>query len=227
MTVCLRDHEDQGPTSLAGYPGLRSPWISPAASRPLTLGRSITLLNLDPADPRCTFAAWSRSSIEVLPPPLPGSWVSQARWRFQGVRAGMVLGRCGPHPVGEALSTAGVKVRARSMGTLYYSETPIRIEDRALAHLKAVISTKLRRAESFHLVLGAPGRSGPRSQHHLVAFVDPASFRFRRSGVTRTQPPVDPTSLHVRPALPGESCLSPSRSNQLPECSRRLRPPCT
>lgn len=37
------------------------------------------------------------------------------------------------------------------MGTLYYSETPIRIEDRALAHLKAVISTKLRRAESFTL----------------------------------------------------------------------------
>ncbi len=37
------------------------------------------------------------------------------------------------------------------MGTLYYSETPIHIEDRALAHLKVVISTKLRRAESFTL----------------------------------------------------------------------------
>lgn len=37
------------------------------------------------------------------------------------------------------------------MGTLYYAETPIHIEDRALAHLKTVISTKLRRAESFTL----------------------------------------------------------------------------
>lgn len=37
------------------------------------------------------------------------------------------------------------------MGTIYYggSETPIHIEDRALAHLKVVIATKLRRNESF------------------------------------------------------------------------------
>ncbi|MDE0546256.1 hypothetical protein [Microbacterium sp. C7(2022)] len=37
------------------------------------------------------------------------------------------------------------------MGTLYYggSATPIHIEDRALAHLKVVIATKLRRDESF------------------------------------------------------------------------------
>ncbi len=37
------------------------------------------------------------------------------------------------------------------MGTIYYggSATPIHIEDRALAHLKVVISTKLRRDESF------------------------------------------------------------------------------
>ena len=37
------------------------------------------------------------------------------------------------------------------MGTIYYggSETPINIEDRALAHLKVVIATKLRRGESF------------------------------------------------------------------------------
>ncbi|MBA8817261.1 hypothetical protein FHX48_002359 [Microbacterium halimionae] len=37
------------------------------------------------------------------------------------------------------------------MGTIYYggSEAPIQIEDRALAHLKVVISTKLRRGESF------------------------------------------------------------------------------
>ncbi|WP_243074356.1 hypothetical protein [Microbacterium sp. SS28] len=37
------------------------------------------------------------------------------------------------------------------MGTMYYggSATPIHIEDRALAHLKVVIATKLRRNESF------------------------------------------------------------------------------
>lgn len=37
------------------------------------------------------------------------------------------------------------------MGTIYYggSATPIVIEDRALAHLKVVIATKLRRGESF------------------------------------------------------------------------------
>lgn len=37
------------------------------------------------------------------------------------------------------------------MGTIYYggSGTPIHIEDRALAHLKVVIATKLRRDESF------------------------------------------------------------------------------
>lgn len=37
------------------------------------------------------------------------------------------------------------------MGTFYYggSATPIHIDDRALAHLKVVIATKLRRSESF------------------------------------------------------------------------------
>lgn len=39
------------------------------------------------------------------------------------------------------------------MGTLYYggSATPIDIDDHALAHLKVVIATKLRRGESFML----------------------------------------------------------------------------
>lgn len=39
------------------------------------------------------------------------------------------------------------------MGSLYYGESaePIHVEDRALAHLKVVISTKLRRNESFTL----------------------------------------------------------------------------
>jgi len=37
------------------------------------------------------------------------------------------------------------------VGTIYYggSATPIQIDDRALAHLKVVIATKLRRDESF------------------------------------------------------------------------------
>jgi hypothetical protein len=39
------------------------------------------------------------------------------------------------------------------MGTIYYggASTPVHIEDRALAHLKVVIATKLRRGESFTL----------------------------------------------------------------------------
>ncbi|MBT2516737.1 hypothetical protein J7E29_04770 [Streptomyces sp. ISL-90] len=39
------------------------------------------------------------------------------------------------------------------MGTLYYGDsgTPIGIEDRALAHLKIAVTTKLRRGESFTL----------------------------------------------------------------------------
>ena len=52
------------------------------------------------------------------------------------------------------------------MGTIFYggSATPIHIEDRALAHLKVVIATKLRRSESFtvswrHPDDQPPGRS--------------------------------------------------------------------
>jgi len=39
------------------------------------------------------------------------------------------------------------------VGTIFYggSATPIHIDDRALAHLKVVIATKLRRSESFTL----------------------------------------------------------------------------
>jgi len=42
---------------------------------------------------------------------------------------------------------------AEAVGTLYYGDsgTPIGIEDRALAHLKIAITTKLRRGESFTL----------------------------------------------------------------------------
>jgi hypothetical protein len=52
------------------------------------------------------------------------------------------------------------------MGTMYYggSAMPIRIADRALAHLKVVVATKLRRSESFtvswqHADDEPPGRS--------------------------------------------------------------------
>ena len=52
------------------------------------------------------------------------------------------------------------------MGSLYYGDakTPIQIDDRALAHLKVVIATTLRRNESFtlswrHPEGDAPGRS--------------------------------------------------------------------
>lgn len=45
------------------------------------------------------------------------------------------------------------RVYNHAVGTIYYggSATPIHIEDRALAHLKVVIATKLRRGESFTL----------------------------------------------------------------------------
>lgn len=52
------------------------------------------------------------------------------------------------------------------MGTLFYgsSDTPIEIEDRALAHLKVIIATKLRRGESFTLSWTHPeGQQGGRS----------------------------------------------------------------
>jgi len=52
------------------------------------------------------------------------------------------------------------------VGTIYYggAASPIHIEDRALAHLKIVIATKLRRGESFtvswpHSEDQPPGRS--------------------------------------------------------------------
>ena len=52
------------------------------------------------------------------------------------------------------------------MGSIYYGDAmaPINIEDRALAHLKVVIATRLRRGESFtvswqHAQAELPGRS--------------------------------------------------------------------
>ncbi|WP_102191581.1 hypothetical protein [Microbacterium aurantiacum] len=49
------------------------------------------------------------------------------------------------------------------MGMLYYGGTadPVQIEDRALAHLKVVIATKLRRNESFTLSWSHPSGHTP------------------------------------------------------------------
>ena len=48
------------------------------------------------------------------------------------------------------------------MGTLYYgaSRTPITIDDRALAHLKVVATSKLRRNESFLVSWDEPAENG-------------------------------------------------------------------
>jgi hypothetical protein len=49
------------------------------------------------------------------------------------------------------------------MGNLYYggAKDPIRIDDRALAHLKVVVATKLRRNESFTLTWPHPVGHSP------------------------------------------------------------------
>lgn len=48
------------------------------------------------------------------------------------------------------------------MGMLFYgsSSDPITIEDRALAHLKVAVATKLRRQESFTLTWSCPDTRG-------------------------------------------------------------------
>lgn len=61
--------------------------------------------------------------------------------------------------VPRALATVAAEhaSRFRDMGSLYYGVSePIQIEDRALAHLKVVIATKLRRNESFTLTWKHP-----------------------------------------------------------------------
>ena len=66
------------------------------------------------------------------------------------------------------------------MGTLYYGDsgTPVEIEDRALAHLKIAITTKLRRGELHALV--ASVAASPRPQLAVAAPRDPAALRLRR-----------------------------------------------
>ena len=58
--------------------------------------------------------------------------------------------------------------RVPHVGTLYYGDsgTPVEIDDRALAHLKIAITTKLRRGESFMLSWRHPGDQ-PRGRSSL------------------------------------------------------------
>lgn len=66
------------------------------------------------------------------------------------------------------------------MGTIHYgaSPDPIHIDDRALAHLKVVIATKLRRQESFTLSWKHPeGEVGGRSTIWLQPAI-PLRFTF-------------------------------------------------
>ncbi|WP_448390198.1 DUF7882 family protein [Microbacterium aurum] len=79
------------------------------------------------------------------------------------------------------------------MGTIYYggSATPIHIEDRALAHLKVVIATKLRRSESFTVSWQHPeGEPRGRSTIWLhpsipirFVFDDPEPAELSREGI--------------------------------------------
>ena len=66
------------------------------------------------------------------------------------------------------------------MGTIHYGASPdaIHIDDRALAHLKVVIATKLRRQESFTLSWKHPdGEAGGRSTIWLQPSI-PLRFTF-------------------------------------------------
>lgn len=67
------------------------------------------------------------------------------------------------------------------MGTLYYGShnTPIEINDRALAHLKAVIVAKLRRGEAFTLSFQHEDGSG-RSTVWLSSAI-PLRFTFEEA----------------------------------------------
>ncbi|MFJ4044271.1 hypothetical protein ACIPV2_00845 [Microbacterium sp. NPDC089987] len=69
------------------------------------------------------------------------------------------------------------------MATLHYgiSDDPIHIDDRALAHLKIVVATKLRRSESFTLSWKHPeGEPGGRSTLWIHPSI-PLRFVFEES----------------------------------------------
>ncbi len=82
----------------------------------------------------------------------------------------------------------GVRVRnVARMGTVYYggSATPIYIEDRALAHLKVVIATKLRRGESFTVSWDHPDGQEPGRTTLWLHPSIPLRFVFEDSGTHR------------------------------------------
>lgn len=97
------------------------------------------------------------------------------------------------------------------------------IEDRALAHLKVVISTKLRRGESFTLSWRHPeGQSGGRSTIWLhpsiplrFVFDDPEPTELSRTSLKKIS--------RTPPTRPGGSSSSPSYSTWLPVQSPLVR----
>ena len=79
------------------------------------------------------------------------------------------------------------------MGTLYYgsSPTPIPIEDRALAHIKVLVTAKLRRGEAFTLSWRHPADQ-PRGRSTLWLHQSiPLRFVFEEPDL----PPIDRTWL--------------------------------
>ena len=77
------------------------------------------------------------------------------------------------------------------MGYLFYGSTaePIEIPDRLLAHIKLVVSTKLRRSESFMFSWRHPEAASARSTIWLQPAI-PLRFVFHSDGET-----IDPTVL--------------------------------
>jgi hypothetical protein len=69
------------------------------------------------------------------------------------------------------------------VGTIYYggSATPIHIEDRALAHLKVVIASKLRRHESFTVTWQHPEDQRPGRTTIWIHPCVPLRFEFDES----------------------------------------------
>lgn len=64
------------------------------------------------------------------------------------------------------------------MGAIYYgsSTTPIQLDDRILAHLRVVVTTKLRRGESF--LLSWEQSDGERSTHSSIWLHPSIPLRF-------------------------------------------------
>jgi hypothetical protein len=68
------------------------------------------------------------------------------------------------------------------MGVLSYDEHEYRLDDRLLAHLQVVISTKLRRGENFFLSWDAVSSDG--GGRHALWIDNGITIRFRYAGNT-------------------------------------------